>query len=372
MRHIRDIIILLLLLTDIAFPQNNLLNKLDEYLMNKHIYDISIIDTENLLLVSDINFIKMTPDKIFRYELNDDSKGPAEKYLKTGYDFTTNLYKDIMYWTKIFNINDKIFLMKYEIDTTNINVLYISNDTVKNIMIKKQGEYFNFKNLFSDSTGNIFANVTFYDTRTSSKDIYDVVYKFSNGRWDELIKIKSDSRFNSIILYNSEFYLVNTEEIYSQAGRTFLWKIKNNSLSFINTINASESTLGFNTYFDGENIYLSKEYNKIIKYNIPDKSTEVFNIERANFSNNNFLIDKEILYTVKDDTLIKGDLKENYQSASPKYYKLSDEIEYAYKILINSDRIFILGGFYDFYEYQKNLFHFDLNALNEIKTDSIK
>ena len=148
MRHFRGIIILLLLLTDIAFPQNNFFNKLDEYLMNKHIYDISIIDTENLLLVSDINFIKMTPDKIFRYELNDVSKGPAEKYLKTDYDFTTNLYKDIMYWTQICNINNKIFLMKYEIDTTNINVLYISNDTVKNSMIKKQGEYFNFKNLF--------------------------------------------------------------------------------------------------------------------------------------------------------------------------------------------------------------------------------
>lgn len=369
MKYIKYIIIIFTLFYDIALPQNILLNKLDEYIKNKFISDISIIDSNNILLVSDNNFIKVTPEKIFRYELYDNSTGPLGNYLQNDSDF--KFYYP--WWTRIYKINNDMFLLKHFADTTDITILHILKDSIYYTEIeKKPSRYYMFKDLFTDSSGNIYAYVTFFDNSSSSNNIYDVVYKFSDGLWEEIINLKSKSHRNAIFRYNSEFYLVEIDEINYNKSKASLWKIKDDSLSFIEMIDSTESIDYFNTLFDGENIYLSSKKSKIITYNIPEKTIKKIEIAESNFYDNTFIIYRNKFYTVCRDKLIKSNFLNNYPLNENIYFRIPIKIKDGLKMIIYQDKIYIIVSSYDFQDIKKNVLHFDLNKLSEIELDSVK
>lgn len=369
MKNIKFIIIIFTLFYDIALPQNILLNKLDEYIKNKFISDISIIDSNNILLVSDDNLIKVTPEKIFRYELYNNSTGPLENYLQNDSDFKSYY----PFWTRIYRFNNEIFLLKYFADTTDITILHILNDSIYYTEIeKKQTRYYMFKDLFADSSGNIYAYVTFFDNASSSNNIFDVVYKFSDGLWEEIINIKSKSDRNAIINYNYGFYLVEIDEINYNKSKASFWEIKGDSLSFIEMIDTTESINYFNTLFDGENIYLSNKKSKIIIYNISEKTIKKIEIAESNFYDNAFIIYRNIFYTVCRDKLIKCNFTNNYLFTECNYLKVPTKIKEGLKMIIYQDKIYIIVSSYDFQDIKKNVLHFDLNKLNEIELDSLK
>lgn len=355
------IIFIILFISNIAFSQNEFFSKFDKFIKDKFISDFVITENNDILLVSGENLIKYTPNEIIRYKLDSTSKGLINKYQIKDVNFT-NIRP---YWSNIINIKEEIFLINKKIDNGRIITLNIRNDSIYNSSIENtQNYYFVVKNFLNDINGNKYLYITFFLDELSSENIFDVVYKYNKGNWEEYINIQSDYLYSNIFLYNSQFYLLTMFILDSVNSYTELRKISKEENILISKIDSNQKYDYLNSILDSGKLYFSSLKDNIICYDFVNNTAEKYFINGANFDINKFAVNNNMIYTTYHNKFIITNLNNKNNFEIPINNK-DCNLDCNLKIVLKSNIAYLLTCWPDFQESKINIFHYDLNHLKK-------